>query len=195
MKCPLSKVKPIRRLYHQFGTFLKSPRLDAYQICEALERARLIEVVAHVAPAGDPLPTHYRETARMREIAPDAFRVTVQTALRRGHRDAQPAFLQLNDIRCISDTEYSATLRAGDLELKERRALGLRGCHSEEELAVVGDVCADGRMPDLTAGQNLTVFFRKENISITAARFDKNALNSALKETFDYVNYERERNL
>ncbi len=57
----MNKIKPIKRLYYQFGDLLTVPHLDAYEIYEILKEAELIEGVAFSAPHGAELPTHYRE--------------------------------------------------------------------------------------------------------------------------------------
>lgn len=56
-----SKIKPIKRLYYQFGDLLTVPHLDAYELYEVLSDAELIEGVAFHSPHGAELPTHYRE--------------------------------------------------------------------------------------------------------------------------------------
>jgi hypothetical protein len=191
----VSKVKPILRLYHQFATFLHSPRLDAYQISDALEVAGLIEVVAHeAAPSGEPLPTHYRETAAFRTLKPDLFRVTLQTALKRGSPNIRPAFVPLEDVRCIDLTEYSATMRAGDLELAERRELGLKRHQLDERIEVRGDIQTIGRSPTvrLQVGSPLTVFAGDRSINITTKRFDRGTIAEELHESFNYAQFAQE---
>jgi hypothetical protein len=57
----MRKVKPIRRLYFQFGRLASG--LDAFDIAERLQREGLIEIVAY---GEDGRPTHYREAALKR---------------------------------------------------------------------------------------------------------------------------------
>jgi hypothetical protein len=77
----MSKIKPIKRLWHQFGDLLEYPRLDAYEIYEVLEQARLIEGVAFSAPHGADLPTHYRETFGKPKLPYGELRALVRETL------------------------------------------------------------------------------------------------------------------
>lgn len=52
------KVRPIRRLKWEFNKLLESPKLDAFEIYDALERHGIISAVALDE---DGMPTHYRE--------------------------------------------------------------------------------------------------------------------------------------
>lgn len=52
------KIKPIRRLKWQFGKLLESPRLDGYEVFDALSAAGIVNAVAY---DGGGRPSHYRE--------------------------------------------------------------------------------------------------------------------------------------
>lgn len=71
----MRKIKPLRRLYFQFG-HLTEPKLDAYQIYEALSEAGLIEAVGF---RNDEV-SHYREAVRERMPA-DSFLSLVRSIL------------------------------------------------------------------------------------------------------------------
>lgn len=71
----MRKIKPLRRLYFQFG-HLAEPKLDAYQIYEALSEAGLIEAVGF---RNDEV-SHYREAVRERMPA-DSFLSLVRSIL------------------------------------------------------------------------------------------------------------------
>lgn len=73
----MSVSKPIRRLAYQFTDYLITPRLDAYQICEALKAQGLIRVTSEQAGQ----PTHYQETRLLKVIPADEFRSTITDVL------------------------------------------------------------------------------------------------------------------
>ncbi len=62
----MTKIKPIRRLWHQFNELITEPHFDCYELYEILKGAGFIEGVAFSAPHGAELPTHYREIRRER---------------------------------------------------------------------------------------------------------------------------------
>ncbi len=82
----MGRIKPIRRLGHQFGTLLEDPRLDSYEIGEALFRAELIEYVIHGDSGIALSPTHYRETLSER-LSPAAYLERITEALIRYCKD------------------------------------------------------------------------------------------------------------
>ena len=72
----MSKIKPLRRLYFQFGNLLEDTKLSADEIAEALYGAELIEFVSEQGE----MPTHYRETFGPR-LSALALLSTVQDVL------------------------------------------------------------------------------------------------------------------
>lgn len=193
----MSKVKSILNLRHQFRTYLREPQLTADEIGLALARSGLIELCAYE----DKTPTHYRETSALTDLPADEFRYRVQASLIewcsiQGHK-SRPAYLQLEEVRCAprNTYEWTAMIYSGELEPSERKALGLPKGATDVQLQVFGELEASGRLKEieLSVSQDLTICHGEKCISATLLRFDEDAIWQALYESFDYGNYEADR--
>jgi Zn-dependent membrane protease YugP len=76
----MGPIKPIRRLGHQFGHLLVEPKLDAYEIAEALISAEVIEYVGYERSGERLTPSHYREMVTVR-LSPQDFTTLILEAL------------------------------------------------------------------------------------------------------------------
>lgn len=73
------KLKPVARLYHQFGLSIEGLRLGSDEIAVALEAHGYIILVEY-GPNG--LPTKYRETDKMRLIPKGEFPTPIIEAIK-----------------------------------------------------------------------------------------------------------------
>ena len=190
----MSKIKPVRRLLHQFGSFLLSPRMSQDEIALALTKAGLITPVGFT---GEERLTHYAETDALRSLPADLFRSTIQTALSRYIRvfaelPVRRAYVQLTEVTLLRGNEWQDKVRAGDLETSERKALGLRGHEADHLLEVLGEAQGRGIRDEFEfeVFPNVSIFHGKLWIDATTARFDEVALGRTLEGQFDHLNHE-----
>lgn len=140
------KVKPVLRLFHQYSRLLRTPRLAAEQIAEALSRAKLIEVVAFGEQS---VPTHYREVPKLVKLSQHDWESAVLSALTAYcetelRTKARPYVHPILNVTASRPGEFRATVLSGCLTPEERRQLGLLKQNSAAKLGLVGTYSGSG---------------------------------------------------
>lgn len=185
----MTRIKPIRRLYHQFGGYMIEPRLDAHQIFEALKSAGLVESVED--------GISYRETKAMKEILDYRFKTVIQDALVQYCKVSLGLeFSQMRLSSTLIDTvvivgfdEWRGEIKGRDIAPSEKALLGLTRHNTNRILEVTGSFWIDERFKEIKAKPIIWVWHKGLHIETDLVRFDEYRLNDVLNERFSWLGY------
>lgn len=196
----MSTLKPVRRLYFQFAGLLSAPRLDAWQILQALEDAGLARTRAY---GQDKQATHYEEADKMLSLPPERFIPAVRRALalfvsqklKLPVRQYLPRF---ENTHLDGQYDWHGFLQPADLEPWMLKQLGLKAT-DETCIRAEGTLEVTGEYDDCCLCADDVVYLSIDSetdgrfLKVSLDSFNGEALEEELSLEFPYTDYWQDR--